>query len=207
MVAAVFTLAVVALPSVRFGYRSPALHVALETANALVALLVGYLVYGRFRESRRIQELLLVLALCTVAVANLILTAVPFALAIGRGEDFSRWAAVGIRLLGTLVLTAAALVPPAATVDTQRAKRVVLTLAVAVGTVAVAGLVWGNELPPTVDPSVTLGDGSRPMVVAHPAVLVIQGVGALQWHDEPRRGHAQPRRRSAPRRLRRTLLR
>ena len=181
MVAAVFTLAVVALPSVRFGYRSPALHVALETANALVALLVGYLVYGRFRESRRIQELLLVLALCTVAVANLILTAVPFALAIGRGEDFSRWAAVGIRLLGTLVLTAAALVPPAATVDTHRAKRVVLTLAVVVGTVAVAGTVWGNELPPTVDPSVPLGDGSPPMVVAHPAVLVIQGVGAVLY--------------------------
>ena len=181
MVAAVFTLAVVALPSVRFGYRSPALHVALETANALVALLVGYLVYGRFRESRRIQELLLVLALCTVAVANLILTAVPFAVAIGRGEDFNRWAAVGIRLLGTLLLTAAALVPPAATVDTQRARRVVLTLAVAVGTVAVAGLVWGNELPPTVDPSVPLGDGSPPMVVAHPAVLVIQGVGAVLY--------------------------
>jgi hypothetical protein len=34
--------------------------VALETANALVALLVGYLVYGRFRQSRRTQELLVV---------------------------------------------------------------------------------------------------------------------------------------------------
>jgi signal transduction histidine kinase len=181
MVAAVFTLVVVALPSVRFGYRAPALHVALETANALVALLVGFLVYGRFRQSRRTQELLLVLALCTVAVANLVLTAVPVAVAIGRGEDFSRWAAVGIRLLGTILLTAAALVPPAATLDTRRAKRAVLTLAVVVGTVAVAGIVWGNELPPTVDPSVTLGDGSRPMLVAHPAVLVIQGAGAVLY--------------------------
>jgi signal transduction histidine kinase len=181
IVAAVFTLAVVALPSVRFGYRAPALHVALETANALVALLVGFLVYGRFRQSRRTQELLLVLALCTVAVANLVLTAVPVAVAIGRGEDFSRWAAVGIRLLGTILLTAAALVPPTATLDARRTKRAVLTLAVAVGTVAVAGLVWGNELPPTVDPSVTLGDGSRPQLVAHPAVLAIQAVGAVLY--------------------------
>jgi signal transduction histidine kinase len=179
--AAVFTLAVVALPSVRFGYRAPALHVALETANALVALLVGFLVYGRFRQSRRTRELLLVLALCTVAVANLVLTAVPVAVAIGRGEDFSRWAAVGIRLLGTILLTAAALVPPTATVAKRRAKRAVLTLAVAVGTVAVSGIVWGNELPPTVNPVVTLGDGSPPQLVAHPAVLAIQGVGAVLY--------------------------
>src|SRR4051812_12654487 len=117
--AAVITLVVIALPSARFGYRAPALHVALETANALVALLVGLLVYGRFRQSRRVQELLLVLAMRTVAVANLDLTAVPVAVAIGRGEDFSRWAAVGIRLLGTILLTAAALVPRAATVDTR----------------------------------------------------------------------------------------
>src|SRR5688500_4063406 len=58
---ATLTLAVVALPFVRFAYRAPALHVSLETANALIALVVAYLVYGRFRKTRRLQELLLVL--------------------------------------------------------------------------------------------------------------------------------------------------
>src|SRR5688572_18898564 len=77
--ATVATVAVVALPFVRFAYQAPALHIALETANALVALFVGYLVYGRFTQSRKVQDLLLVLALCAVAIANLILTALPSA--------------------------------------------------------------------------------------------------------------------------------
>ena len=181
LIAAVATVAVVTLPFVRFAYRAPALHVALETANALVALLVGYLVYGRFRQSRRTQELLVVLALGTVAVANLALTAVPFAVSIGREEDFSRWAAVGIRLLGTILLATAALVPPRLLLDRRRTRRLVVGLVGAVVTVAVAGTVWGSALPPTVDPSAALGDATRPRLVAHPAVMVIHAVGAVLY--------------------------
>ena len=80
MAAAGTTLAVIVLPFVRFAYRAPTLHIVLETANALIALLVAYLVYGRFRQSRRLQELLLVLGLSTVAIANL----APDGAAIGR---------------------------------------------------------------------------------------------------------------------------
>jgi signal transduction histidine kinase len=175
------TVAVVAIPFVSFAYRAPALHVALETANALVALLVGYLVYGRFRQSRRTQELLLVLALGTVALANLVLTAVPVAVTIGREEDFSRWAAVAIRLLGTLLLTAAAVVPPHWVLGRRRTRAVVLVLVSAVAAVAVAGSVWGDALPPTVDPSTALGDATHPQLSAHPAVIVIQAVGAVLY--------------------------
>src|SRR5215217_7301727 len=77
--AAAVTVAVVALPFVRFAYHAPALHVVLETANALAALFVGYLVYGRYAQNRKLQDLLLVLALYTVAIANLALTALPSA--------------------------------------------------------------------------------------------------------------------------------
>src|SRR5215213_11870685 len=90
----VATVAVMTLPFLRFAYRAPALHIVLETANALIALIVGYLVYGRFRQSRRLQDLSLVLALGTVAIANLVLTALPSAVRIGRDEDFSSWAAL-----------------------------------------------------------------------------------------------------------------
>ena len=62
------------------------------------------------------------LALGTVAVANLVLTAVPFAVTIGRDEDFSRWAAVVIRFVGTLLLASAALVDRRTVVDTHRAR-------------------------------------------------------------------------------------
>jgi signal transduction histidine kinase len=181
LLAAVATVAVIVLPFAHFAYRAPALHVALETANALIALLVGFLVYGRFRQSRRTQELLVVLALGTVAVANLVLTAVPFAVAIGRGEDFSRWAAVTMRFVGTLLLTSAALVPRRAVVDPHWAGRIVLGFMAGAGTVAAAGLVWGDELPPTVDPAAAIGDATQLSLVAHPAVMVIQVIGVLLY--------------------------
>jgi signal transduction histidine kinase len=181
LAAAVATVAVVTLPFVRFAYRAPALHVVLETANALVALLVAYLVYGRFRQTRRTQELLVVLALSTVAVANLVLTAVPFAVTIGHEAEFSRWAAVVIRLLGTILLATAALVPSRLVLDRPWTRALVLGLIGTVVTVTVVVTVRGADLPPTVDPSVTIGDATQPLLVAHPAVMVIQAVAALLY--------------------------
>jgi signal transduction histidine kinase len=175
------TLAVLVLPFVRFAYRAPALHIVLETTNALIALLVGYLVYGRFQQSRRLQELLLVMGLCTVAVANLVLTALPTAVTIGSDEEFSRWAALAIRFLGTLLLTAAAVTTARIHVEARRALPVVLLLIGLVLAAGAAGLVWGGHLPPPVDPSADLGDASRPRLVAHPLVLATQAVGAVLY--------------------------
>jgi signal transduction histidine kinase len=180
-IAAAATVAVVALPFVAFAYRAPALHVALETANALIALLVGYLVYGRYRQSRRLRELLLVLALSTVAIANLLLTALPTAVTLGSDEEFSRWAAVAIRFLGTVLLAGAALSPADARLDRRRALTVILTLGGVVIAVGAVGLIWGGHLPPTVDPSAELGDATRPQLAAHPLVLVAQAVGAVLY--------------------------
>ena len=178
LLAVAATVAVVGLPFVRFAYRAPALHVALETANALIALLVSYLVYGRFRQSRRTQELLVVLALGTVAVANLVLSAVPFAVTIGREEDFSRWAAVVIRFLGTLLLASAALIRRRTVVDRHRASLLVLGVFGLVVAIGVAGLIWGDLLPRTVDPSTVLDHATQqPRLVAHPAVIVINVIG------------------------------
>ena len=115
------TVALIALPFVGFAYRAPALHVAIETLNAVIALLVAYLVYGRFAQSRRLQELLLLLSMCTVAIANLVLTALPAALPIGSGEEFGHWAALTTGLVGTLLLAGAALVSPAGRVEPSRA--------------------------------------------------------------------------------------
>jgi signal transduction histidine kinase len=175
------TVAVVALPFVRFAYRAPALHVVLETANALIAMLVGYLVYGRFRQSGRLQDLLLVLALGSVALANLALTALPSAVTFGNDAEFSRWAALVIRLLGTALFAGAALTPAKFRVDQRRALILVLLFAGVAMTVGAAGFLWGGHLPPTVDPSAELGDASRPRLAAHPVVLAAQAVGAALY--------------------------
>ena len=181
LVAGLATLAVAALPDLDFAYPAPALRVALETANALIALLVAYLVYGRFRDGRRLQDLLLVMALCTVAVANLVLTALPSAVALARGEDFSRWEALAIRFIGTVVLATAALVPAS-----RRSGRRILAVAVTgvsalVVLVVVAGLALGDDLPPTVDPALSLRDASAPQLIAHPVVTAVQAVGAVLY--------------------------
>jgi signal transduction histidine kinase len=172
---------VLVLPFLRSAYRAPALHVALETANALIALLVGYLVYGRFRQNRRTRELLVVLAMGTVAVANLLLTAVPFAVELGRGEDISRWAGVAIRLVGTVLLTTAALVPPTATSRAGRAGALALGPVAAVAILGVAATIWGQGLPPVVDFSATVDDPLPPLSAAHPAMIGIQALGVLMY--------------------------
>ena len=105
----------------------------LETANAVVGLLVLYLVYGRFLQHRRLQELLLVLALGVVAVANLVLTAVPDAITPGRGEELGYWAPLVVRLLGTVLFAAAAWTPVRTRVDGRTASAVALAVVLARG--------------------------------------------------------------------------
>lgn len=181
VLAAAVTAAVVAVPFLGFAYRAPALHVALETSNALVAVLTAYLVYGRFRQSRRLQELLLILALCTVAVANLVLTALPFAVTLAQDEDFSRWAAVAVRLLGTVLLATAALTSPRLRIQRRRAAAGVAALAGLVLVLSLAGLAYGENLPAPVDPSQVPADATRPLLVGHPAVLGIQALSAVLY--------------------------
>jgi hypothetical protein len=49
--AAAFALAV--LPQLQFGRNGVLLHVALEMAASLIALLAGFLVFGRLRRRKR----------------------------------------------------------------------------------------------------------------------------------------------------------
>jgi signal transduction histidine kinase len=180
-VAGAVTLAVVLVPFLHFAYRAPTLRAVLETLNAVIALLVAFLIYGRFRQSRRMQDLLMALALCTVAVANLALTALPSAVALARGEEFSRWEGLAMRLVGTVVLATAALVPAAVTVRRRTAAAVVTATAGVVAALAITGLLLGTALPPTVDPAIGLGDASTPRLVAHPLVLAVHALGALAY--------------------------
>ena len=179
LVAAAATAAVVLVPFLGFAYRAPALRAVLETLNAVIALVAAFLVYGRFRHQRRVQDMLMVLALCAVALANLVLTALPAAVAQARGDEFSRWEGLAIRLLGTVVLAAAALVPRRLTA--RRRNAVAGFAAGVVAVLAVTGLLLAAELPPTVDPGVGLEDSTTPRLVAHPLVLAAQALGAVLY--------------------------
>ena len=106
------TALVVLLPNLHFAYPAPGLHVAIETSAALIALLTAYLVYGRFLRSRQLPDLLLSCALIVLALTNLGFAAIPAAVSEGGSSGALAWAAITDRLLGALLLAAAAFAPP-----------------------------------------------------------------------------------------------
>ena len=175
------TLVVVVVPDVRFAYRAPALHIVLETAEAGIALVVAYLVGGRFREHRRVQELLLTSGLVVLSAANLFLSALPAALLLDRGEDLSRWAPLSVRLFGTILVAAAALVPPEATVRTGLVRRAVLGGSVLVVVLTTVAVLWADRLPPVIEPGLDLSDAGQPLFGGHPVALAAQVLNLLLY--------------------------
>ena len=171
------TLLVIVVPPLRFAYRAPGLHLVLETAEGCVALAVAYLVAGRFRQHRRWQELLLALGLSVLAVTNLLLSAVPLALA--QDEELNRWAPLVLRLVGTTLVAAAALAPDHALVPSGRERPVVLVAAAVLVLLGLGGWWAGGNLPPVVDPALDLTDTSQVLLAGHPSVVgaqVLSGV-------------------------------
>src|SRR5258708_31863307 len=124
LVAAGITIAVTITPGINFAYRRPVLRVGLETAEALVALLITYRVVGRLRRSRSLDDLVLAVALGTLAVGNLCFGAIPALVAEGQPAPVASWAGVGTRLLGALLFAAAAFVPRRPLVRLARASLV-----------------------------------------------------------------------------------
>src|SRR5688572_17422216 len=104
------TLLVGVLPSLQPAHRNPELHVALVTGEALIALLGAYLVFGRFRRRRGVDDLILSLALGALAVSNLCFAAIPAVVA-SDTSVFPTWSAAFGRMLGAGILAFAALTP------------------------------------------------------------------------------------------------
>ena len=174
----VATLLVLNLAPVRFGYASPSMHVAFETAAASIALLAAYLVVGRFRHSRELDALLLACSLAMFGSVNLLLGALPAALDQELGTSAAWMSAVG-RLVATIVLVAAAWAPPVR-LRTANVERLVFLAAA-----NVLVLLWlfpvfgGDRLPLAVDPRLTPELSSFAWFGGHPLVHGIQLVGAV----------------------------
>jgi signal transduction histidine kinase len=170
-VAAEATLAVASVSHVDFAYRAPALHIALETAAFLVALLASFLVFGRFRRSAAACDLVLVCALAALAGANLV--AVCAAVADGPSR-FAVWAPIAGRVLGSGLFCAAAFLP-----DTRlRRPRATATRALSALGVILLGITVviataGARLPVGVETQLA-GDPGRPDLAGHPIVLGVQ---------------------------------
>ena len=177
-VVVVLTLVLALVPGVDYAYRAPGLQIALNTADAVIALVVAYLVYGRYRQSSRTRDLLLVLSLVVLAVANLPLAAIPQS--VGSSAHLAEWASLLVRTLGGLLFAAAALVGPRHRIDVGAAKRAVVVGFGVLAWLGAVGLIAAGDLPAPVPPLAGIDPG-RPWVDGHPLVLALQALGVLLY--------------------------
>ena len=177
--AALFTLLANVASILDVAYRNPPLHVAVETAASLISLVAAQLIYGRFRQSYLLSDLLLTASLITFAVANLIFSTIP-AVADGGPGPFATWAPVAGRLLGAALLALAALWPDRTLRHpTRDVRRVIAGCVVALAAVAAAVALAGGGLPDAIRPDLSPVSASRPRVTGNPAVLAVQLVDML----------------------------
>jgi signal transduction histidine kinase len=162
-------------PELSFAYRSPGLHILLETGAGLVALLAAYLILGRFRRGYGVRDLALASSLAVFAVVNLLFAAVPAALAEEPPGRFATWAALAGRLLAASLFAAAAL---AWDRRLRLSRRQLLGagagVTVSLGMIAAAAAAFSPSLPLGVDPESSPDGGSTSLLVGHPTVHAAQ---------------------------------
>lgn len=170
------TVAILGTPFLRFGYHSPEMHLVLDTVDACIALLLGYLFVGRLRRTHRLQDLLLVAGLVLLAVVGL-----GVAVSADHLPDAAR-ATVGVWVPASLRTGAALLIAWAALVPTTPLRQRLVALGVTaplVGVVVVVGLLWvlRDSLPIAVTASAPAPLG-RPVVTGHRVLLAGQAISA-----------------------------
>ena len=167
------TAAIALVARLDFAYRTPTLHVALETTAAITASGAAFLVLGRYWRTGFLDELILSAGLTLLAVTNLIFAALPAAL--GEGSDrASVWSFLFTGTLAALLICIAALLPRR---RLAAGPRWLAAIYGSTAAVAFAGtmLLFAYEasLPAPVRSSSVAGT-STPHLTAHPTVLTIQ---------------------------------
>jgi signal transduction histidine kinase len=176
-VACVVTVSVALIPPLHFAYRSVSLHAALETAAAIIALIAATLVFGRFRESGRLNDLALVTALSVLGATNLLFAALPAAIPNIFEPRVATWSAVAGGLLGSGLLALAAFAP-ATRVRHPRGTVVAVFLSFGALLGIIAAIIAGlaAELPAGIRPGFVSGELQ---LEGHAAFLATQIAAAV----------------------------
>jgi signal transduction histidine kinase len=104
------TVAFVLVAGLSFRYHATALHVALETTAAIVALAAAFLLLGRFWRTGFLDELLLSAGLSVLALSNFAFAALPAVFDL-RSNQASAWSLLFTATLAALLICVAALLP------------------------------------------------------------------------------------------------
>jgi signal transduction histidine kinase len=168
-IASAATLLISATSVFSFGYRSSEAHIALETAATLISALAAYLLYGRFRQTRVLGDLLLAVALTLLTCANLAAVLSPAAST--TLSERAVWVPLCSHLLAALAVAAAAFAPR------RQVRREVAGPAALVAAVLLAGLTAAAALiaaPAGIDPRLSPASSDHPRVVGSPGLLACQ---------------------------------
>jgi signal transduction histidine kinase len=176
VVAGVLTDLVAFVPSLHFAYRSVPLHAMLEMTATLASLLTTFLLWGRLRERRGTDDLLLFVGLGALGVSTLLFATVPAAFWT-MPHPFMTWMGVAGSAIGALLLAGAAFVRPARLRNHERAAGHAV-VAVVIFLMLAASIVGAlvDKLPAGIDPATSTASS---FVTNHPAILATQMVIAL----------------------------
>jgi signal transduction histidine kinase len=178
--AAGVTTLVLVLPFLHFAYRSAALHATIETASGMIALLAGYLIFGRYRRSARREDLALATALGFLACAHLVFSAMPWALLSPESMRFSAWTSLVGTVIGASFLAAASVMPSRRLRRPRSTGRVVLAASAATyGFCAILIGVFLPHLPLGFAPTTSPPPPGLPHPVGAHSLLAVQLVGAM----------------------------
>lgn len=159
-----------------FGLYSPELHLVFDTVDACVAVLLAYLLFGRYLRTRRLQDLVLGQALLLLAVAGLGLTVVLDVLGGRGGAPLAAWLPLALRTLSAGLILGAALVGGRPVTSTSRRPALALPWMVALLTAGVLVLAR-QSLPAALDAGPQL-PAEHPAITGHPMLLLAQGFSA-----------------------------
>ncbi|GEO96311.1 sensor histidine kinase [Kocuria turfanensis] len=166
-------------PDVLFGYHSPSAHLVLDSVDACVALLVAYLLHGRFVRRRQWQDLLLAQGLVLLVIAGIGLAWTVEASGLGPAGTLDVWLPLALRLLGAALVAAAALVGPRRDAPFSSELWVVgVPLVLATATFSALWAVR-SSLPVALDRPGALAETPQAILTGHPLLLAGQGVAAL----------------------------
>lgn len=161
-----------------FGWHDASMHVALDSIDGCVALLVALLLHGRFVREPTLGYLLLVQGFVLLAVASVGIGPVFGAALEQRSGRADVWLSVAIRCVGTVLVLAAAMMPRRAVTSRRRSWCPQLTVPLAIIAVIWVSL-WAirNRLPVAI--SDVTPDGRPALLAGHPLLLAAHAGSAL----------------------------
>lgn len=170
----VTTLLVIGSSHLVFGYHNEQLHLVLNTADTFVALLVAYLLLGRYLRSGRLQDGLLTAGLALLGVTGLGVTVAGAVLDDAHTGTLDVWLPLLIRLSGAGLIIAAAVLGPH---PARPAAGVLRVVAVAVALGVIATVLARDALPVALD-ATSPASTEDPVITGHPLLVGGQAVSA-----------------------------